>query len=128
MPPPALGHQEVRELQTRLRGLGFNPGPIDGDAGPMTATAVTAYQEKRGLPQTGELDRALLDRLRQEPQPKAAPAPQVARHTARNDAGSQTARRPPPPVGATPPRAGGALDFLRTADANLSRWFQSLGH
>ena len=54
-PAPVLGHKEVREAQTRLRVLGFNPGPIDGGAGRLTATAVTAYQEKRGLPQTGEL-------------------------------------------------------------------------
>ncbi len=122
-PAPALGRKEVREVQTRLRALGFNPGPVDGDAGRMTATAVTAYQEKRGLPQTGELDRALLDQLRREPEPKpsAAPAPQIAQHTT---------RRPPPPAGAPQQRAGGggALDFLRTADANLTRWFQSLGH
>ena len=92
-PAPALGRKEVREVQTRLRALGFNPGPVDGDAGRMTATAVTAYQEKRGLPQTGELDRALLDQLRQDPEPKAAPAPQVAQHAARNDAETRRARR-----------------------------------
>ena len=39
----------VIALQTRLRGLGFPPGEIDGKFGPGTAAAVTSFQNSGGL-------------------------------------------------------------------------------
>jgi peptidoglycan hydrolase-like protein with peptidoglycan-binding domain len=39
----------ARGLQTRLRELGFDPGPIDGVLGPKTEAAVRAFQRSRGL-------------------------------------------------------------------------------
>jgi hypothetical protein len=60
---------EVREVQGRLRALGFNPGPVDGAVGPLTENAVKQYQRARGLEATGALDRNLLAQLRQEPPP-----------------------------------------------------------
>lgn len=41
--------EAVRDLQTRLRELGFDPGPIDGVFGPRTAAAVRAFQESVGI-------------------------------------------------------------------------------
>ena len=41
--------EPVRALQSRLQELGFDPGPIDGDFGPRTLDAVTAFQRARGL-------------------------------------------------------------------------------
>lgn len=46
-----LGAQgaSVRTLQERLRHLGFDPGPLDGDFGPKTKAAVKAFQKHYGL-------------------------------------------------------------------------------
>src|SRR5687768_7042407 len=41
--------QAVRELQQALAKDGFNPGPIDGDFGPLTRGAVLAYQRANHL-------------------------------------------------------------------------------
>ena len=43
--------------QTRLARLGYYPGPIDGDFGPMTSRAIRSYQADYDLPITGRLDR-----------------------------------------------------------------------
>jgi peptidoglycan hydrolase-like protein with peptidoglycan-binding domain len=66
-PPPApapgrpLNPQQVVQLQTQLRALGFNPGPIDGMVGPRTMTAAKEFQAFYGLPATGAIDSNLLD-------------------------------------------------------------------
>jgi peptidoglycan hydrolase-like protein with peptidoglycan-binding domain len=60
---------EVREVQGRLRAMGFNPGPVDGIIGPLTENAAKQYQRARGLEVTGAVDRTLLVQLRQEPPP-----------------------------------------------------------
>ena len=44
----------VRRLQRALRDAGFNPGPIDGSYGPMTVTAVFAFQVSKKLVPDGE--------------------------------------------------------------------------
>ena len=62
-----LSFSEVMELQTLLESLGMKPGFLDGIPGPRTAAAIRRYEESRGQPQTGNLDRELLKRLRQEP-------------------------------------------------------------
>lgn len=41
--------QNVLTLQQKLREAGFNPGPLDGDFGPLTDRAVRAFQRARGL-------------------------------------------------------------------------------
>jgi peptidoglycan hydrolase-like protein with peptidoglycan-binding domain len=60
---------EVREVQNRLRAMGFNPGPVDGSVGPLTENAAKRYQQARGLEVTGAVDRNLLAQLRQETPP-----------------------------------------------------------
>ena len=39
----------VRQLQTALKEAGFDPGPIDGEFGPATETAVRAFQSEKGI-------------------------------------------------------------------------------
>lgn len=56
----------LAEHQALLRIVGFDPGPIDGDSGPMTQSAVLDFQrcanagvlglEPASLPESGELD------------------------------------------------------------------------
>jgi uncharacterized protein (TIGR02594 family) len=40
---------KVRDLQRRLRELGYNPGPVDGIFGPRTEAAVRAFQRDSKL-------------------------------------------------------------------------------
>jgi hypothetical protein len=46
---PTYDLTTVRDIQARLRDLGFDPGPIDGIRGPKTIAAVKAFQLSRGL-------------------------------------------------------------------------------
>ena len=91
--PEPLRGEEVREVQKRLQRFGFNPGPADGVAGRMTAGAVMSYQQSRGQPQTGDIDRELLEQLRQDPAPQVAPPPVRTAQRTR----TQTAARHPGP-------------------------------
>jgi mannosyl-glycoprotein endo-beta-N-acetylglucosaminidase len=50
--------QLIRDVQRQLKGLGFNPGAIDGNYGEQTAAALRAYQQAYRLPVTGRLDEA----------------------------------------------------------------------
>ena len=50
------GSPRVRSLQTRLRGLGLRPGPVDGDFGPRTQAAVMRLQAAAGARLDGVVD------------------------------------------------------------------------
>jgi localization factor PodJL len=66
--PPAATEpgNAVQQAQALLDRLGFEPGPIDGQAGALTRRAVIEFQRATGLPETGEVTPDLLDRLYQE--------------------------------------------------------------
>jgi hypothetical protein len=57
---------EVRGVQQRLKNLGSDCGPVDGELGPRTRRAISDFQARHELEQTGELDEATRDRLRSE--------------------------------------------------------------
>lgn len=78
-PSPPLSSNDIREVQGRLRSLGFDPGPIDGAVGPRTAAALTRYQEAHGLQATGVADNDVLAELRREPGSTAPPPPPPSR-------------------------------------------------
>ncbi len=59
----ALTRSKRREVQTRLRLAGFNPGRADGLLGPRSRQAILDWQAKGDLPQTGFLNAQQLDRL-----------------------------------------------------------------
>lgn len=63
---PTLTSDEVREMQAWLKAFGFDPGPIDGQAGARTKAAIRRYQAARHAEETGELDRTLLRKVRRE--------------------------------------------------------------
>jgi N-acetylmuramoyl-L-alanine amidase len=46
---------DVAELQSRLRFLGFYGGRVDGDFGPGTETAVRGFQREFGMPVDGQV-------------------------------------------------------------------------
>ncbi|PTM55029.1 lytic murein transglycosylase [Phreatobacter oligotrophus] len=65
--PPGEGgltHADREEIQTRLNRLGFDLGDVDGILGDKSKQAVRTMQGRFGMPQTGEADRAFLERLR----------------------------------------------------------------
>jgi peptidoglycan hydrolase-like protein with peptidoglycan-binding domain len=64
---------DVRQAQERLKEVGFNPGPADGQLGVQTKEAIKEYQKAQGLPQTGQLDEPTRDLLMVQ-RPKDAPA------------------------------------------------------
>jgi peptidoglycan hydrolase-like protein with peptidoglycan-binding domain len=59
-----LSTSEVRELQERLKALGFDPGFIDGIPGPQTASAIRRFEASVAVPPQGNIDRPTLQRLR----------------------------------------------------------------
>lgn len=59
-----LSRDQVREIQTALLDLGFDPGEPDGVVGPMTREAIKGYQRRTNLPPDGYPDLALWQRLR----------------------------------------------------------------
>ena len=63
-PKVTLIRDEIGEVQGWLRAYGFHPGPVDLMAGPRTFAAVKAFEAAHQLPETGNLDRALLETLR----------------------------------------------------------------
>ncbi len=73
-PEIALTWAEVLEVQKRLASMGLNPGPLDGIAGPLTTAGVQRYEERRGNPATGKVDRRLLKLLQQDTVPAALQA------------------------------------------------------
>ena len=68
-PSPPLNADEIRELQGKLKALGFDPGAIDGVVGPMTTSAVRKYSQARAIADA-DVTRDLLVRLRAEAPPK----------------------------------------------------------
>ncbi|WP_300781054.1 peptidoglycan-binding domain-containing protein [Enhydrobacter sp.] len=106
-----LQRAEIQEIQTKLYTFGFNPGPIDGAEGPMTKAAAMHYEADRGLPQSGEIDRALLETLRHDPAPQVAQAPPPPRRSPR----AYAQRRSDDPFAS-----------LRAAGDRLGRWLESL--
>lgn len=60
---PETGAAYLRGIQKALHDHGYDPGPVDGSMGPMTAQAIRDYQHDAGLPVDGVATKALLDHL-----------------------------------------------------------------
>ncbi len=61
--PVALTPEIVKNVQARLKAMRLYKKRVDGLMGPGTRGAIRAYQAKRKLPVTGEIDEALLKAL-----------------------------------------------------------------
>ena len=55
--------KDVKQIQTLLALLKFNPGPIDGILGKKTTNAIIAFQSDIGVPATGKIDENLKSQL-----------------------------------------------------------------
>jgi TPR repeat protein len=63
----------TKEVQTLLKTLGYYVGEPDGNAGPKTRTAISAFQLQVGLPTNSLVDDELIARLKESvPKPAAA--------------------------------------------------------
>lgn len=84
-----FSHVEMTmEAQDRLNQLGYDAGPIDGQAGAKTAAAVSAFQSDNGLVADGDITPALIAVLRQaQAQQADATASQQSSETALASAG-----------------------------------------
>jgi hypothetical protein len=54
---------DLRKLQSKLEGLGFEPGIVDGIAGGRTLDALNRYREARMLKQVSEIEYATVGGL-----------------------------------------------------------------
>ena len=55
--------KDVKQIQTLLALLKYNPGPIDGILGIKTTGAIMAFQSDIGVPATGKIDENLKSQL-----------------------------------------------------------------
>jgi hypothetical protein len=94
----AGGSQRVREVQRRLRQLGYRPGPLDGLFGPRTRAATRWFQYKHGFRPTGRVDRSTLTVL----QARSEHRPLDTRASERPPATEPPAATPAPATPATP--------------------------
>jgi membrane-bound lytic murein transglycosylase B len=63
-PPDAdlkLSQTQVQQLQQNLNTLGYDTGEPDGVAGPMTRSAISLYQQSKGITADGYLDASIIE-------------------------------------------------------------------
>ena len=53
----------IKQVQQKLHERGFDAGPVNGDIGAKTQTALGQFQLANDLPVSGTLDRQTLDEL-----------------------------------------------------------------
>ncbi|MGK7867062.1 peptidoglycan-binding domain-containing protein [Falsiroseomonas sp. E2-1-a20] len=73
-PAETLSEAVVRNVQGRLRSLGFYRGGVDGIWGPTTQAAIEQFQQGRGLQPNGQLTPATAGAMGLDPNNLAAPA------------------------------------------------------
>jgi hypothetical protein len=114
----------TRRLQSKLAGLGFDPGAADGKPGKATRQALMDHQRSSNMPITGALDDATLRSLNLEGIAEQRPAVAAPRQIERPAPATNTNTKPGvtsrPPPSATPTKSMSAesLDekFRRTAE------------
>ena len=62
--PPDPSRDTVRQAQTYLALLGYDPGPVDGQPGRRTTAAVRRFQQDLGMTPTGRISEELLALLK----------------------------------------------------------------
>ena len=65
-PAKKQGSPQVKEAQLLLNGLGFNTGGADGFAGKKTKDAIKAFEYEIGMPQTGRVNKNLIQLLKSQ--------------------------------------------------------------
>lgn len=75
----ALANEQVRDVQSELKGLGFYYGEINGQTTAETTAAIRRYQIRNGLEVTGTLTAETLAALGKGPAPVTPQAPAAKR-------------------------------------------------
>jgi hypothetical protein len=57
--------EEPTGIQARLANLGYYHGRVDGKIGPRTKAALGQFQSEHGLKETGQADKATIDKLKE---------------------------------------------------------------
>ncbi len=65
---PGPTRELVVGIQTELRNLGYDPGPIDGIMGPRTAVAISRYQKDQKLLIDGQASVELAQHILNQPE------------------------------------------------------------
>lgn len=73
IPAEPLAPEAIRNIQGRLRQLGFYTGQVDGIWGPTMQAAIERFQQGRGLQATGQLTPATITALGLDPNHLTAP-------------------------------------------------------
>jgi peptidoglycan hydrolase-like protein with peptidoglycan-binding domain len=68
-----LSEQDRKKVQVALNSLGHEMPSVTGYFGPRTRAAITAWQKKQGLPETGFLDASQLATLQEQATPAKRP-------------------------------------------------------
>ena len=55
---------DVMTAQSLLAGLGYDPGPADGQIGPRTRDAILLFEERSSMLRSGRVSRQLVEKLR----------------------------------------------------------------
>ncbi|MGH8055634.1 MAG: peptidoglycan-binding domain-containing protein [Candidatus Entotheonellia bacterium] len=58
-----LSSGDIQVAEEHLKGLGLDPGPVDGIFTEQTSAAIRQYQQRFGLPVSGVLDQATRQEL-----------------------------------------------------------------
>lgn len=100
---------QVREIQARLRQIGWFFGDVTDHYGDQTTTAIKGFQAKRMIPVTGEVDRRTLDLLN---------------GMTREPTADELANRPPDPAEGAPldPRCTTGRAMCVDKSSNSLRW------
>ncbi|NCC40231.1 MAG: DUF1566 domain-containing protein [Gammaproteobacteria bacterium] len=111
---------DLLRAQKDLHDLGFDPGPIDGQMGRRTRTAIELFQRSVGLPITGHLDDATQRALTAKVLPPP-PSGQPIQGETESTRVEPTAPPPPSPASSTPelmPRVGSQPASLSALDSS----------
>jgi len=74
--PPAIGNQDIADLQEKLKAMGIFDGTVDGYYGPRTADAIRDFEARFNLPRTGAATPQVIKAVREAPlQTSQAPQP-----------------------------------------------------
>jgi peptidoglycan hydrolase-like protein with peptidoglycan-binding domain len=87
----------ISRVQQKLRALGFDAGPVNGDFGTKTQAALAQFQLSRAVPASGQLDEQTLAELgvvRDDAQGSAGASAQPARPELSHQPQAESAEKP----------------------------------
>lgn len=100
---------DIKEIQTRLKVHGYDPGPIDGKMGPKTRAAIEAMQKALNITPSGLVGPWMMEQLRKDSKPQPVPKPPEPAPTPVPPVERPTVQAPsivPPNVPESNPRKG----------------------